>query len=191
MNKIDFKNYMIYFGTFVIFLVIILLGVFVLNKKSYNSSALSVNYLDDISSVTISNELPMTDVVGKTISLNNYKKNITGYVEFEVKSTIKDKVKYEIYLVKDKKELEVPDKFVKVYLTDNKDKPLKYFNESQVPTFYELRLASKSASGKLIYIGSIKGNETQSFKLRMWVADTYELTTDPIDFTVKLEVVIK
>ncbi len=165
--------------------------IFIFNSKSYDDTALSVNCLTEDCDLVASNILPMTDAVGKTISIDNYRKDVTGYVEFEVKSNIDDKVKYEIYLIKGKKDIEVPEKFVKVYLTDSEDNPLKYFEDVKVPTYYDLKLASNDASGKLIYSGSLKERASQKFKFRMWVADTYELTADELRFSAKLKVSVK
>ena len=78
-----------------------------------------------------------------------------------------------------------------LYLTDENDKEFEYFNKSIVPTFYDLRLASTNAGGKLIYSGYLKNNGSQKFKLRMWVADTYELTAEKIKFSANLNVGIK
>lgn len=189
--KIDLEEKKVYLGIFLCLVVVFILGFIIFGRKSYDDSALSINYLTDSHKAVASNTLPMTDVVGKNISIGNYKENVTGYVEFEVKSNIDDKVKYEIYLTKENRDLEVPVKFVKIYLTDFEDRPLKYFDITEVPTYYDLSLASNNPSGKLIYRGTLKGGQSKKFKLRMWVADTYELTADEVSFSANLNVDVK
>lgn len=189
--KFSFADKKFYLGIFLSLFIILILAFIIFGHKAYDDSVLSINYLTDSHKLTVSNTLPMTDVVGKEISVDNFKENVTGYVEFEVKSNIEDKVKYEIYLTKDDMKLEVPFKFVKVYLTDFENRPLKLFEGNKIPTYYDLRLASNNPSGKLIYSGSLKGGESQKFKLRMWVADTYELTAEEVKFSANLKVDVK
>ena len=176
---------------FPIFLVIVLIvGLsFVLTNIPPDDNALSVSYSSD-NKFIISNTLPMTDAVGKLISSDSNKVGTTGYLEFEVKSNINDKFKYEVYLTKDDVNNEVPTKYVKVYLTDEDDKVIFGFDKSNVLTYYDLKDA-KNVNGKLLYSGTLDGKECKKFKLRMWVADTYALTTDVNMFSVKLNVKIK
>lgn len=190
MKKFVLK-YKIYLGILVALLIILILLGVIFGKRSHEQSAISIDYLTNDQKISISNALPMTDVVGKNISVDNYKENVTGYTEFKVEPKVKDKVRYEIYLTKEDRELEVPIKFVKVFLTDSQDQPLEYFDESRVPTYYDLRLASSTANGKLIYSGLLKAGESKTFKLRMWVADTYELTAEEVSFSTKINVVVK
>lgn len=184
-----FKKYSVFIG--LAFIIFIIVFVFVFNNKHYDDSVLSLNYLLNDGEVIIGNSLPITDEVGKAISIDNYKAGTMEYVEFEVKSNVDGNVKYEVYLTKGESEIEVPVKFVKVYLTDSNDKVLKYFDESKVPTYYDLKLAETDPSGKLIYSGTIKNKGSQKFKLRMWVADTYELTPEEVNFSAKLNVKVK
>lgn len=177
------------FITFIILVIFIIMCI--IPEKEYELDALEINFLSDNQELVVSNSLPMTDEVGILIDNNNSIDGTTGYVEFEIKSNVEEKVKYELYLTKDTYDLEVPVKFVKVYLTDENDKEFEYFDKSMVPTFYDLRLASTNAGGKLIYSGYLKNNGSQKFKLRMWVADTYELTAEEIKFSANLNVGIK
>lgn len=188
MSNIN-KKFIIALTVVVVLIIFIILCI--KPEKEYDSSVLEVNFLTDNKELIISNSLPMTDEVGVFIDSSNSIDGTTSYVEFEVKSNIEDKVKYELYLTKDTHELEVPVKFVKVYLTDYNDNKLKYFDGASVPTFYDLRLASTNVGGKLIYSGYLKNKGSQKFKLRMWVADTYELTAEEIKFSTELNVGIK
>lgn len=183
------KRFIFVFITFIILVIFIILCI--IPEKEYDLNALEINYLSDNKELVVSNSLPMTDEVGVLINNNNSIDGTTGYIEFQIKSNVDEKVKYELYLTKDTYDLEVPVKFVKVYLTDGNNNELEYFTKSNVPTFYDLRLASTNAGGKLIYSGYLKNKGSQNFKLRMWVADTYELTAEEIKFSAELNVGIK
>lgn len=169
-----------------IFVVLILSGcLFLILDSHSDNNLLTVSYSSN-EKFTISNLLPMTDKVGKKITLESNKNGTTAYLEFEVSASGNKKTSYEIYLVKDTLEVEVPVKFVKVYLTDDNDVALKNFDVANLPTYYDLRISDIDPSGKLLYSGTIKNQDTQKFRLRMWVADTYELTTDVKKFSVKV-----
>ena len=169
-----------------IFIVLILGGCLFGILGSYSDSNLLTIRYSSNEKFTISNLLPMTDEVGKTITLESNKEGTTAYLEFEVSSSGNKKTSYEIYLVKDTLDVEVPVKFVKVYLTDDNDVALKNFDVANLPTYYDLRVSDIDPSGKVLYSGTIKNQDTQKFRLRMWVADTYELTTDVKKFSVKV-----
>ena len=134
------------------------------------------------------NTLLLTDSAGKMLSLENVKPGTTGYIEFEVTSNVKEKVKYEIYLTRNDVESELSSKFVKVFLTDINDKNIIDFNKTSVPTYYDLMVSNVDSSGKVLYSGFLKNNSTKKFRLRMWVADTYEMSLDNKEFSVKLNV---
>ena len=180
------KDYELYVIPIVVVMVI-LFGIFVVIGNFYSSGeVVSIKYSGN-QIISISNSLPMTDVVGKGINFENHKAGITGYLEFEVKSNVSRKVKYDIYLTKDDLENEVPIKFVKLYLTDENDKVIEELEFASVLTYYDLDDLSDS-NDKLLYSGTLKDKESKKFKLRMWVADTYELTTDEKKFSVKLDI---
>lgn len=187
------KNLLRNYRNIIIFVVVIIVFVasfFIFNNMSNDNNDISLVTLDE-PIVVINNKLPMTDVVGKAIGVYSNKVGTTGYLEFEVKSGVNDNVRYEVYLTKNSVEAEVPMKFVKVYLTDSKDKVLKNYDKSSVLTYYDLKSMPDNKDSKFLFSGTLKANASQKFKLRMWVADTYELTTDARSFSVKLNVRVK
>ena len=141
--------------------------------------------------ITINNTLPMTDEVGKKIVEDEEKIGIVGYLDFEVKSIVDKNVKYEVYLTKNGEYETIQDKFVKVYLTDQDENELLNFKEARVPTYYDLKLSDTDLSGKTIYYGILNGSETQKFRLRMWVADTYALNSNLKRNSVKVNVRVR
>lgn len=183
------KKYKVFIILMVVFLLVFYL-LFITNGGSYDDNVLDIKYSSK-EVLTINNVLPITDAVGKDIDVQNNKEGITQYLEFEVNSVVDGRVKFEIYLTKNNVDSEIPDKFVKLYLTDQNDTPLKNFDNAAIPTYYDLKVSDIEPSGKLIYSGVLKNKESKKFKLRMWVADTYELTTDTKSFSAKLNVKVK
>ena len=181
----SYKNVII----FIVFFIIIVVGTFyIFNSMEHDNNDIALITLSD-TTVVISNDLPMTDEVGKAIDADSNKVGTTGYLEFEVKSNVDSKIRYEIYLTKNSVKAEVPQKFVKVYLTDSNDMKLKNYDRPSV--FYDLENLSGDKDSKVVFSGTLKGNTSQRFRLRMWVADTYELTSDARKFSVKLNVRVK
>jgi hypothetical protein len=106
----------------------------------------------------------MSDDLGKKISIDNVIDGTTGYVDFNVESKVDGKVKYEVVLVKEDSFPELDMKFIKVFLTDNKDNVMYNSKFSNVPTYYELRVSDTDPSGKVIYSGYLKNKESKSFR---------------------------
>lgn len=188
--KMFFHKYKLSIVLVFIGIIFIICFSFAINSHSFNDNALSVYYLNE-KDITVSSALPITDSVGKKIDLDKSKMGTVGYMEFEVKSKVEEKVKYELFLTKNDNEMEIPIKFVKVYLTDENDVAFYNFDVSRMPTYDDLKDADSDSSGKLLYSGVLKGKENKKFKFRMWVADTYELSKEIRLFSVKMNVKVK
>ena len=186
-KKVTFiKTY--FMSVVIVGLVVFCCIYFLLDNLPYNNSYLDVEL--DTQKIVISNKLLMSDFAGKKLNFDNKKSGTNDYIEFEIKSKAKGKLKYEIYLTKENADAEIPQKFVKVYLTDENDFSLMDTNEL-IPTYYDLKVADSNLSGKLLYSGVFKDNESKKFRLRMWVADTYEIKKDLDIFSVKLNIDVK
>ena len=103
----------------------------------------------------------------------------------------KRKVKYEVVLSKEDASPEIPLEYVKVYLTDENDNPLLDSSNGKVLSYFDLKVADSNLSGKLLYSGYLKDKGSKKFKLRMWTADTYELTSTTSIFSAKIDVNVK
>ncbi|MBO5121347.1 MAG: hypothetical protein J6C28_06660 [Bacilli bacterium] len=169
--------------------VVIICILFLLANLPYDNNAINVEL--DRQKVVVSNGILMSDDLGKKISIDNTIDGTTGYVDFNIESKVDGKVKYEIVLVKEDSEPEIDMKFVKVHLTDINDNDLKNNKLSKIPTYYDLRVSDTDPSGKVVYSGYLKDKENQSFRLRMWVSDTYEIIAEKKIFAVKLKVNVK
>lgn len=181
MSRYFNKNIFLFVMSIVFFfLVIIVIG---LTKDKFNSNSNSVS-LTGTNSIHISNKLPLTDESGRTLDASNVDDDILNEISFSVESTGDKKIasNYEVYLESDENDDTIDPNYVKVYLTDGDGKAFKDYSGNEVMTYRNLRVSKSSASGKLLYSGTIFGNQKQEFKLRIWLDETYFLSDTKKEF---------
>lgn len=146
--------------------------------------------LSGTNEVQVLSKLPITDESGKTLKVEDIQEGIIGYAEFSIKLKEKSKypVSYKIYLDDVSGKAVFKYDYVKVYLTDEKDKPYKKFSSNVIPSYSDLRVGLDNPAQKILYSGEISGDEVQKFKLRIWVADTYVLGEQKEEFKGKISV---
>lgn len=181
MSRYFNKNTFLFVMSIVFFfLVIIVIG---LTKDKFNSNSNSVS-LTGTNSIHISNKLPLTDESGRTLDASNVNDDILNEIAFSVESTGDKNISsnYEVYLESDENDDTIDPNYVKVYLTDGDGKAFKDYSGNEVMTYRNLRVSKSSASGKLLYSGTIFGNQKQEFKLRLWLDETYFLSDTKKEF---------
>ncbi|MGN1355908.1 MAG: hypothetical protein ACI4WP_04535 [Bacilli bacterium] len=181
MSRYFNKNTFLFVMSIVFFfLVIIVIG---LTKDKFNSNSNSVS-LTGTNSIHISNKLPLTDESGRTLDASNVDDDILNEIAFSVESTGDKNISsnYEVYLESDENDDTIDPNYVKVYLTDGDGKAFKDYSGNEVMTYRNLRVSKSSASGKLLYSGTIFGNQKQEFKLRLWLDETYFLSDTKKEF---------
>lgn len=130
------------------------------------SNFISFNYFDeDSQSIEIEKPRVLSDIRGKKLGFNNY-------FEFEVVAPkdyeLKKNMYYEVVLSPMSDEID--NSFVKVYLTDQDNKPVEGFKEA-VPVLSAL---TDTKDGKVIYTGEFSKNDLNDrYRLRIWVSDKY------------------
>ena len=181
MSRYFNKNTFLFVMSIVFFfLVIIVIG---LTKDKFNSNSNSVS-LTGTNIIHISNKLPLTDESGRTLDASNVDDDILNEIAFSVESTGDKNISsnYEVYLESDENDDTIDPNYVKVYLTDGDGKAFKDYSGNEVMTYRNLRVSKSSASGKLLYSGTIFGNQKQEFKLRLWLDETYFLSDTKKEF---------
>ena len=181
MSRYFNKNTFLFVMSIVFFfLVIIVIG---LTKDKFNSNSNSVS-LTGTNSIHISNKLPLTDESGRTLDASNVDDDILNEIAFSVESTGDKNISsnYEVYLESDENDDTIDPNYVKVYLTNGDGKAFKDYSGNEVKTYRNLRVSKSSASGKLLYSGTIFGNQKQEFKLRLWLDETYFLSDTKKEF---------
>ena len=147
--------------------------------NTLTSGYLSFNYTESDSSViNIDKALPVSDEVGKKISNSN------EYFLFTVSNNFEESINYEILLEPLVNNLD--NKYIKIYLTDKNDVPLEGYDKT-VPTVDQFQVNS---SGMIsIYNGVLKDkNDSQTFKLRIWISDSYVVDQNSSMFSFKVNV---
>lgn len=180
-SRIKDSSFSLIIFIFIIILALILTSFYIKQKNKIIDVGLS----NSNNSISIKNKVTMDDASGKAINFEKSKDKFQGYLEFKVISKSTVKTKYEIYAISKNKQNIHPN-YIKVYLTDENDKPISGFEDFAVPTFYNLRVSSINPNGRRIYHDSINPNETKTFKLRVWFSDAYTLEKEEKDFDIKL-----
>ena len=141
--------------------------------------------------VTFDNSLPISDTLGKKMVYSKEKKNIQGYVEISVFNPNDEKVPFSIVVTKNNiDEAQISDNYIKLYLSDDKDNPVKGFENNMVPVFSEFNYLSSKPASKLIYQSTLDQNSEKKYILRTWVSDTYAISSNIKKFSFKVEIVV-
>ena len=143
--------------------------------NTITTGTITMSYSETTNGINLTNALPMTDEVGKTLSEENQ------YFDFTVGATISGTttINYAITAAKISPDSTLPDNAVKVYLTDMdaSDKAVSGYETAKKVS--ELTTATDSeASGApegqyILHTGTYTATTTNRYRLRMWVADDY------------------
>lgn len=181
MSRYFNKNTFLFVMSIIFFFLVIIVIALAKDKLKSNSNSVS---LTGTNSIHISNKLPLTDESGRTLDASNVDDDILNEIAFSVESTGDKKTSsnYEVYLDSEENDDTIDPNYVKVYLTDRDGKAFKEYSGNEVMTYRNLRVSKSSASGKLLYSGTIFGNQKQEFKLRLWLDETYFLSDTKKEF---------
>lgn len=151
-------------------------------ENSINTGYISFSYTEsDTNVIEINNAVPMSDEKGKKLTGNNNMFDFTVSAKYGGVSSIG----YEIYATPITQTLD--GKYVKVYLTDQKDQAMPGF-DSTIPTYDEL-VDSTMENSKTIYQSSLdQSGVSQSFRLRIWVNSDYNMPETAKKFSFKVNV---
>lgn len=142
--------------------------------------------------VQLTNKLPVSDDIGKNYTGSGVEKGIIEYKSFTITNPNERKVSYEIYLTKLENKIEdLRTGYIKLYLTDGKNKPVEGFETNKISTYYELPSLSDKITSRLLYSGSLVSGGSKEFILRSWVSDTYILSNKEEDFRYDIGVRLK
>ena len=196
-NKDSSKSKIILSGILAFLLVISVIGItyaaFVYQKAGQKNNVITTgsivfSYTENSNGIKLTNAMPTSDSVGKKLDNNEDSNN--SFFDFRVSSSIAGttRINYEVYATKENVENPLDDKYVKIYLTDGTtDQPISGY-DSDVPTYYSLKDSTLVTGAKTLYTGSFTNSGVNSFRLRMWLADTYEVTAKSNEFKIKVNV---
>ena len=185
-----YKSILIVLLSLVVFLLII--AIF-MKIDEYKRSFYKINSEFKTNNiVTLSNKLPMSDTIAKNYSGTGVEEGIIEYKEFTITNPNDKKIEYEIRLTKISSDIkDIRSNYIKLYLTDENNKPIKGFDKNKVVSYYDLYSFENKPGSKILYSGSLVSGETKKFILRSWVADTYVLSNEKEGFSFDIDVKIK
>ena len=149
-----------------------------------STGSLTFSYTETSNGISLTNAVPVSDTVGKAMANGN------GYFDFNVSCKIvgNNVIKYEVYTTEENVSPKLDSAFVKIYLTDGTtDKPLSGY-DGTVPTYSSLPATSISGGSKRLYLGTFNSTGVQSFRLRMWVSESYSVSSNSQQFKIKVNV---
>lgn len=181
-----------YKSQFIIALIIVailfILSIYIVFKfkdKNKEEVTLAVN-CSPSNSVIVYNNLPISDVLGKNIEESN--KN-AGYVTINIQNENEETVQYQVYITKtDQSGSHIKDNYVKYYLTDENNNPLKGFDNNLIPTYNDFLYLNDKPSSKLLYEDKIEANTSKKLFLRVWISDSYPIVEKENDYAFKIGV---
>lgn len=152
------------------------------NTDFKNQDLLDVDFASG-NNIELKNTLPISDKLGKEFDGKGVSEGIIGYTEFSIKNIDSSAVNYEVYLTKDVVETsELSERYVKLYLTDDNNNALEGFNKNRIPDFSSLSVQSDNPSGFILFKSYIEAFESEKFRLRVWLSDTYAINNNEESF---------
>lgn len=177
-NKYRAQLVITFIIVFILFLLLFLISSFVFKNK--DSSNLKTHFYTS-NLLSIKDLLPVSDTLGKSFTGHGTVDGVQGYLEFSILNNSNHTTSYEIYLTEHESSNQefkkICGNYVKFYLTNDIDVPLKGFDKNDLPTYNDLGVLKKMPSGKLLYRGEIKGNATEKYRLRVWLSDSYSISS--------------
>lgn len=153
-------------------------------ENRISTGSLTFSYTETSNGISLSNAVPVSDMVGKAM------RNGNGYFDFNVSCKLvgTNIINYEVYTTEENVSSKLDPSFVKMYLTDGTtDKPLSGY-DGAVPTYSSLPATSISGGAKRLYLGTFNSTGVQSFRLRMWLAENYSVSSTSQQFKIKVNV---
>lgn len=159
-------------------------------ENTISTGTITFSYTEKTNGISLVNAQPLADSVGKVLTESDPTNGVEqGYFDFTVASTVQGStaINYEIYGVAEATNT-LDSQYVKVYLTDaTTDTAVTGYTEA-VPTYNSLTDSTNAENGKVLYTGSFNGSDSKDFRLRIWVADAYNVTGTSTAFTMKVNV---
>lgn len=142
--------------------------------------------------VVLNNKLPVSDELGKNYMGSGMEKGIAEYKEFVISNGNDKKITYEVYLTKiSTKKKNIRSNYIKLYLTDENNSPVKGFEGPALKSYSDLYALSDKPGSKLLYRDTLDKGDSKKFTLRSWVADTYVISNKEEVFNYDIDVRIK
>ena len=149
----------------------------VIQQETLEGGSITLTYSDEENLFVMENGVPTTDAVGMKFD------SADKYFDFTVKTVVDDAeyIEYQIVLVKDEKASSALDSNIKVYL--EKEDSGTYTKVGDPVIFVSEGEANKDSDedvSKAIYKIKKTSNDNDNYRLRMWIDENAEVTSDVI-----------
>ena len=149
-------------------------------ENKITTGTVSMSFTETTPGIKITKAHPITDDEGKAMLKKDDTQEQTvtsGYFDFTVSAELSGdmNIGYDIYLENITETAPIlPDKYVKVYLSDAESEEALDGYEDVVPNYGSFSPVEKETSKRIIYHGILNRlAPSKTIRLRIWVADTY------------------
>jgi hypothetical protein len=186
MRDFFYKYYWIFI--FIFFLLVVILSCFFLKSPNYEKPLfIKISH----NNITFNNSLPISDSLGKEMTYSKANRNIQGFSEITITNSNEDKMSYTLVITKkNNSEYQINDNYVKMYLTDENNNPIKGFETEMIPSFPDLKIFRNDSMRRVLYKDVIKKGEEKKFILRSWISDSYAISSQIEECSFVVEVII-
>ena len=168
-------------------LFIVLLVVLFCFFRNVKEGILSIS-IDD-NNLRIENKLPISDELGRNMTLDASTDKVFDFISFSIENTSKVERTYTILLTKTEDITnEILERYVKVYLTDENDLAYPVFKKSYVPVYSDFLISNKKPGSRVLYKDKVKPFEKKEFNLRIWLSDSYIIMNEKQEFSFDVEI---
>ena len=153
----------------------------VINEE--NGGNIKLVYSDDTNSLSISNALPVTDLIGMK------KDDVEDYFDFSIDVNLDNskEVDYEISINKVDKLSTIPDTDIKIYLEKEESGTyVKSFGPANYKSISKVSDLGSSKGSMIIHSEKRKKSGIDNYRLRIWLSDTSLISKG--DYSVEINV---
>lgn len=181
-------------GVFILILAVVGISYAVWTKsfRGTKENSLKTGYVSftyseaDNSYISIENAIPISDKQGKEL---NGERNV---FDFSVSASSKgnNRIRYDIF-AEPVGNNTLPEKSLKIYLTDQNDNPIEGYNGKTVPLYSDLKKYNYNGKNKykLIYSSNLtKENPSKKYRLRIWLSSDSNNGENQLKFSFKVNV---
>ena len=186
MKDFFYKYYRIFI--FLFFLLVVILSCLFLKSPNYEKPLfIKISH----NNIKFNNSLPISDSLGKEMTYSKANKDIQGFSEITISNPNEDKMSYTLVITKkNSSESQINDNYVKMFLTDNNNNPIKGFEKEMIPSFSDLKIFHNDDMKRILYKDIIKKGEEKKFILRSWISDSYAISSQIEECSFVVEVII-
>lgn len=170
--------------------VVFVFGAYFIKITVYNNSKdyLSLKSNDSLV-VQLNNTITLSDRLALENDKNSVSSEVFKNIKFEIVNNNSNNVNYELYITKKEKvDNEIDGKFIKIFLVKQNGDILNGYDVNNVPNYDNLNAIGDMPGSRILYRGTIKGNSSEKFDFKTWIADSYNSFENSEEFNYSIHV---